>query len=411
MQPTNSIIFTPCKIGPIELRNRTIRSAAFENMCKDNIPSQQLFDYHTAVARGGVGMTTIAYASVNRSGVSFNGQLWMREEIVPELKKLTDAIHNEGAKASIQLGHCGNMTHRSTCGCKPMGASSGFNLYSPTFVREMTEYEILDTVRDFGKAVNLAREAGFDCVEIHAGHGYLISQFLSPYTNHRTDIWGGTLEHRMRFMKLVIREVMDAALDDMAVVVKLNMFDGMKKGIQVDEAILIAKELEKLGVHAIVLSAGFVSKAPMEVMRGAMPIKTMAYYMNMWKFWWLKAGLHIAGRMMVPTVPFKEAYFLETAKKFRENLNIPLIYVGGMISKDKMEEVLNSGFVAFQMARALINDTDFVNKLKNGELTRSNCKHSNYCIARMYSEDMRCHHCVDNMPDKLKKEIERLENK
>lgn len=411
MSTTNSIIFTPCKIGPIELRNRTIRSAAFENMCKDNSPSQQLFDYHTAVARGGVGMTTIAYASVNRSGVSFNGQLWMRDEIVPELKKLTDAIHNEGAKASIQLGHCGNMTHRSTCGCKPMGASSGFNLYSPTFVRGMTEYEILDTVRDFGKAVNLAREAGFDCVEIHAGHGYLISQFLSPYTNHRTDIWGGNLENRMRFMKLVIREVMDAALDDMAVVVKLNMFDGMKKGIQVDEAILIAKELEKLGIHAIVLSAGFVSKAPMEVMRGAMPIKTMAYYMNMWKFWWLKAGLHIAGRMMVPTVPFKEAYFLETAKKFRENLNIPLIYVGGMISKDKMEEVLNSGFVAFQMARALINDTDFVNKLKNGELTRSNCKHSNYCIARMYSEDMRCHHCVDNMPDKLKKEIERLENK
>ena len=117
MQPTDSIIFSPCKIGPIELRNRTIRSAAFENMCKDNSPSQQLFDYHTAVARGGVGMTTVAYASVNRSGVSFDGQLWMREEIVPELKKLTDAVHKEGAKASIQLGHCGNMTHRSTCGC------------------------------------------------------------------------------------------------------------------------------------------------------------------------------------------------------------------------------------------------------------------------------------------------------
>ena len=410
MQPTDSIIFTPCKIGPIELRNRTIRSAAFENMCKDNRPSQQLFDYHTAVARGGVGMTTVAYASVNRSGVSFDGQLWMREEIVPELKKLTDAVHKEGAKASIQLGHCGNMTHRSTCGCKPMGASSGFNLYSPTFVREMTEYEILDTVRDFGKAVNLASEAGFDCVEIHAGHGYLISQFLSPYTNHRHDIWGGNLENRMRFMKFVIREVMDAALDDMAVVVKINMFDGMKKGIHEDEAILIAEELEKLGVHALVLSAGFVSKAPMEVMRGAMPIKTMAYYMNMWKFWWLKAGLHLVGRFIIPSVPFEEAYFLDTAKKFRENLKLPLIYVGGMISKSKMEEVLNSGFVAFQMARALINDTDFVNKLKKGELTKSPCKHSNYCIGRMYSEDMRCHHCVDEMPERLKKEIEKLEN-
>ena len=411
MQSSDSIIFTPCKIGPIELRNRTIRSAAFENMCKDNRPSQQLFDYHTAVARGGVGMTTVAYASVNRSGVSFDGQLWMREEIVAELKELTDAVHDEGAKASIQLGHCGNMTHRSTCGCKPMGASSGFNLYSPTFVREMTEYEILDTVRDFGKAVNLARKAGFDCVEIHAGHGYLISQFLSPYTNHRKDIWGGSLENRMRFMKLVIREVMDAALDDIAVVVKINMFDGMKKGIHEDEAITIAKELEKLGVHALVLSAGFVSKAPMEVMRGAMPIKTMAYYMNMWKFWWLKLGLRIVGRIVVPTVPYKDAYFYETAMKFRENLSVPLIYVGGMVAKDDMEKVLNSDFVAFQMARALINDTDFVNKLKNGELTKSPCKHSNYCIGRMYSEDMRCHHCVDKMPNRLKREIKKLEGK
>ncbi|MBE6335954.1 MAG: NADH:flavin oxidoreductase [Lentimicrobiaceae bacterium] len=411
MQPTDSIIFTPCKIGPIELRNRTIRSAAFENMCKDNSPSQQLFDYHTAVARGGVGMTTVAYASVNRSGVSFDGQLWMREEIVPELKKLTDAVHNEGAKAAIQLGHCGNMTHRSTCGCKPMGASSGFNLYSPTFVREMDEYEILDLVRDFGKAVNLARQAGFDCVEIHAGHGYLISQFLSPYTNHRHDIWGGNLENRMRFMKFVIREVMDAALDDMAVVVKINMFDGVKNGVDTDEALIIAKELEKLGVHALVLSAGFVSKAPMEVMRGEMPIKTMAYYMNMRKFWWLKLGLRLVGKLIVPPVPYKDAYFLETAMKFRENLKLPLIYVGGMVALDDMEKVVNSGFVAFQMARALINDTDFVNKLQKGELTKSPCKHSNYCIGRMYSEDMRCHHCVDEMPKRLKKEVEKLEKK
>ena len=132
-------VFTPCQIGPITLRNRTIRSAAFENMCPGNRPSQMLFDYHTAVARGGIGMTTVAYAAVSRSGLSFDGQLWMRPEIVPDLKRLTDAIHAEGAKASIQLGHCGNMTHRATCGQKPVGASSGFNLYSPTFVRGLRE--------------------------------------------------------------------------------------------------------------------------------------------------------------------------------------------------------------------------------------------------------------------------------
>ena len=123
---TESILFTPCQIGPITLRNRTIRSAAFENMCYHNKPSADLFDYHLSVAKGGIGMTTIAYASVNRSGVSFAGQLWMREEIIPELKKLTDVIHAEGAKASIQLGHCGNMTHSYTCGQIPVGASGGF---------------------------------------------------------------------------------------------------------------------------------------------------------------------------------------------------------------------------------------------------------------------------------------------
>ena len=165
-----SKLFTPYKLGPIELRNRTIRSAAFENMAYGNRPSQDLYDYHTAVARGGVGMTTVAYCAVHKSGVSFDGQLWMREEIIPELKRLTDGIHAEGAKASIQLGHCGNMTHRHTCGCMPVGASGGFNLYSPTFVRALKEHEIEELVRDFGRAVNMCREAGFDCVEIHAGH-------------------------------------------------------------------------------------------------------------------------------------------------------------------------------------------------------------------------------------------------
>lgn len=404
-----SEIFTPCTIGPITLRNRTIRSAAFENMCYGNRPSQDLFNYHTAVARGGIGMTTVAYASVNRSGVSFDGQLWMREEIIPALKELTDAIHAEGAKASIQLGHCGNMTHFYTCGGIPVGASTGFNLYSPTFVRALKKKEILALVEDFGKAVDLARKAGFDCVEIHAGHGYLISQFLSPYSNHRRDEYGGPLENRMLFMRQVITKVMEVAGNDMAVVVKTNMYDGFRSGMQVPECIEVAKELERLGVHALVLTAGFVSKAPMEVMHGAMPLKAMAYYMNPWRFWWLKLGLKFFGRMMVPTVPFKEAYFLDTAKQFRKELKMPLIYVGGLVSKEKMEEALGEGFVALQMARALVNDTDFVNKLRSGETTRSACKHSNYCIGRMYTLEMKCHHCVENLPKKLQKEIDDLE--
>lgn len=404
-----SQIFTSCHIGPVTLRNRVIRSAAFENMAYGNSPSRDLFNYHTAVARGGVGMTTVAYAAVSRSGLSFNGQLWIREEIVPELRKLTDAIHAEGAKASIQLGHCGNMTHRATCGCTPVGASGGFNLYSPTFVRKLRREEIYDLVKDFGHAVGLARQAGFDCVEIHAGHGYLISQFLSPYTNHRRDEFGGSLENRMRFMRLVMEEVLRVAGDDMGVLVKVNMHDGFRRGMQTEECIKVAQELERLGAHALVLSAGFVSKAPMEVMRGAMPLKTLSHYMDMKSFWWLKAMLALIGRVMIPTVPYKEAYFLEEAKKFRAALKMPLVYVGGMVSKEKMEEVLSSGFEALQMARALIRDTDFVNKLKSGETACSGCGHSNYCIGRMYTLEMKCHSCVENLPARLQKEIDRAE--
>ena len=406
----SDIFFTPCELGPITLRNRSIRSAAFENMCIENKPSQALFDYHWQVAKGGIGMTTLAYAAVNRSGLSFKGQLWMREEIVPELKKITDTIHQEGAKVSIQLGHCGNMTHYYTCGQIPVGASTGFNLYSPTIVRALKIREIEAIVNDFGRAVHLSRQAGFDCVEIHTGHGYLISQFLSPYANKRKDKYGGSLENRMRFMKMVIAEVMQAAGDDMAVVVKTNMYDGFKSGMQIDDCIAVAKELEKMKVHALVLSAGFVSRAPMAVMHGAMPIKTMAYYMDTLKFWWLKLGLRMIGKWMVPEVPFKEAYFLEDAKKFREALKLPLIYVGGLVSRAKIEEVLSAGFDFVQIGRALIHDTQFINNLKNGA-ERCDCKHSNYCIARMYTLDMKCHHCVDDLPKKIRKEIEKAEKK
>ena len=411
MQAIESDIFTPVSIGPVTLRNRIIRSAAFENMAYGNRPSKDLMDYHVAVAKGGVGMTTLAYASVNRSGLSFDGQLWMREEIVPELKEITDAVHAQGAKASIQLGHCGNMTHRSTCGCMPVGASGGFNLYSPTFARALREEEIDALVDDFGNAVCLARRAGFDCVEIHAGHGYLISQFLSPYTNHRHDRFGGSLENRMRLMRMVIQRVMKEAGDDMGVLVKMNMHDGFRRGMQRAECLEVARELERLGVHAIVLSAGFVSKAPMEVMRGAMPIRTLAHYMDMKKFWWLKAMVRLFGHVIIPTVPYKDAYFLEDALEFRKELSLPLVYVGGMVSRESIEKVLGCGFAAVQMARALVRDTDFVNKLKSGEVDRSECRHSNYCIGRMYTLEMKCNRCAGELPPALRREIDKAEER
>ena len=403
-----SKLFTESSIGPITLRNRTIRSAAFESMCPGNAPSQQLLDYHRSVAAGGVGMTTVAYAAVAQSGLSFDRQLWMRKEIVPGLRKLTDSVHKEGAAASIQLGHCGNMSHKKICGETPVGASSGFNLYSPTFVRGLRKDELRVMAKAYGNAVRLARESGFDAVEIHAGHGYLISQFLSPYTNHRKDEYGGSLDNRMHFMDEVMAEVMKVAGNDMAVLVKMNMRDGFKGGMDIEESLQVAHRLVNDGAQALVLSGGFVSKAPMYVMRGAMPIKAMTHYMDCW---WLKWGVRMAGHLMIPTVPFKEAYFLDDAMLFRKEIkNIPLVYVGGLISREKIEDVLDKGFEFVQMGRALLNEPGFVNRMKLNVNARCTCKHSNYCIARMYSIDMACHQrLTEDLPKCLQKEIEELE--
>lgn len=402
-------IFEQAQIGPLTLRNRTIRSAAFESMCPGHEPSQQLYDYHTSVARGGVGMTTVAYAAVTESGLSFDRQLVMRPEIIPGLRRLTDGIHSEDAAAGIQLGHCGNMSHKDICGCIPVGACTGFNLYSPTLVRGLRKEELPVLAKQFGNAVNLAREAGFDSVEIHCGHGYLIDQFLNTYFNHRKDEYGGSLENRMRFMTMCIEEVMKAAKDDMAVIVKMNMRDGLKHpGTTLDESLQIAKRLQELGVHAIVLSGGLVSATPMYVMRGEMPIKTMTHYMDKW---WLKYGVRACGKMMVPTVPYEEAFFLEDALKFRQALpDMKFIYVGGLVAGDKINEVLSHGFEAVQMARSLLNEPDFVNRLKNDPHHRCGCGHSNYCIGRMYTLDMACHkHLEEPLPMSLQKEIERIE--
>ncbi|MDE6811685.1 MAG: NADH:flavin oxidoreductase [Muribaculaceae bacterium] len=404
------MLFTPASIGPVTLRNRTIRSAAFEGMGRNNNPTPQLRDYHFSVAEGGVGMTTLAYAGICRSALSFDSQLWLRREIIGDLREITDGIHDRGAKASIQIGHCGNMTHIRTAGGIPVAPNTGFNLYSPTICRGLRKDELKGLARQFGEAVDTARDAGFDCVEVHAGHGYLISQFLSPYTNRRRDEFGGSLENRMHFMHLCLEEVMKHAGNDMGVLVKTNMRDGFKGGLEIEDCLTVARAIEEHGVHAMVLSGGFVSRAPMYVMRGEMPIYTMTHYM---KQLWLKYGVRMMGRMMIRPERFEPLYFLEDARKFRDALKLPLVYVGGVIDRQGADKVMDEGFEFVQMGRALLNEPDFVNRMKEDAKHRCGCDHVNYCIARMYSKDMACHKHLapDELPKGVVREIEKIKSR
>jgi 2,4-dienoyl-CoA reductase-like NADH-dependent reductase (Old Yellow Enzyme family) len=253
-------------------------------------------------------------------------------------------------------------------------------------------------------------------VEIHAGHAYLISQFISPRTNHRHDQYGGSFENRVRFMNEILDEVMAHAGDDMAVVVKTNMWDDCWHGSDIEEGIRIAKEIAKHKVHGIVLSGGTVSRSPMTILGGAMPYKTLAHYMPTKSFWWLKAALNFPGvhQIMLPTQPFRELYFMDKAKRFLNEIkDVPLIYVGGVQSGDNCQTIMDEGFELFQLAHVLIKDPEFVHHVQADEHYHAGCGRSNYCVGRMYSLNMKCHQCVERdgetIAPRIRKEIAELE--
>lgn len=392
-------LFEPVQLGPLTLKNRTIRAAAFEGMSPGHEVSDALVAYHRSVAEGGVGMSTVAYAAVEQRGLAFPHQLWLRPQAVPGLRRLTDAVHAAGAQVSIQLGHCGNMAaNGAVAGGRALAPSAKFNLYGPTWPKAMSADEIKRVTGAFGDAVRLARDAGFDAVEVHAGHGYLISQFLSPSTNRRKDAYGGALEGRMRFMREAMAEVKKAAGSSVAVLVKMNTRDGFPGGMELDEAVQVARTLEQDGADALILSGGFVSRSPMYIMRGPMPTKVMGKLMPQW---WMRAFLGAFGEWLIPPVPYADHYFLEDAKVIRKEVKLPLVYVGGVASQAAADTVLASGFEAIALARALIREPDFVNRLQREQAgsrlegktadSPSLCDHCNYCAARIYTTNMACH--------------------
>lgn len=394
-------LFTPGKIGPIKLRNRAIRSAAFEGMCPDGIPSRSLIDYHRSVAAGGVGMTTVAYVSVVNGGRTFSHQAYMHPGVIPHFKKLTDAVHAEGALASVQLGHAGNMGDSKVSGERAVAPSSVFTLFGLTLPRKMSEAYIEAMIDAHGDAVRMAREAGFDAVEIHAGHGYLISQFLSPYTNRRKDHWGGSFDNRTRFLKRIMDAAREAAGGKMALIVKMNMEDGFSRGMQKKEGIMVARLLEDYGADALVLSGGFVSQTPFFMMKGMTPHRDL---ISRQTDLLIKTGMIFFSRIMLKQYPYRELYFLEDALKVRESVSLPLVYVGGAVSLDGIERALGAGFDFVQMARPLLCEPDFINRIRRDPGHVSFCKTCggdgpcNTCVATMYQGEAECPYAGGKTP-------------
>ncbi len=379
--------FQPATLGPLRLRNRILKAATFEGRMPRGAVTPELIDFHVAVARGGAALTTVAYGAVSKGGRVSRNTLVFDDDLTADLATLTDAVHAEGALVSAQLGHAGLVAQDQSKRHPSMAPSGRFSAPAKGWVKAATPAQLTEVVADFARATRVAAEAGFDAVEVHLGHNYLLSSFLSPNLNHRHDELGGSVENRARFPRRVLEAVRKAAPDSMAVTAKFNMADGVDGGLWLDESLPIARLLEADGhLDALVLTGGSSLLNGMYFFRGDVPLDEFAAAQPRL----VGLGIKMFGHRIFPELPFEEAFFLPFARQFRDALDLPLVLLGGINELATIEGALGEGFEFVAMARALLRDPDLPNKLATGRATAGLCVHCNKCLPTIY----RGTHCV-----------------
>jgi len=373
--------FAPTRLGPLTLRNRIVKAATFEGVMPRGAMTDELIDFHRRVARGGAAMTTVAYCAVSPGGRVHRNTLVMRDEIVGDLRRLTGAVHDEGAAIAAQLGHAGLVANPRSNGRPTLAPSTRFSAPAMGVVRAATPAQLDGVVEDFARAATVAVAAGFDAVELHLGHGYLLSSFLSPNLNHRRDGYGGSIENRARLARRVVEAVRRAVGDRVAVIAKFNMDDGVPGGLWLDDSLAIAALLEQDGyLDALELTGGSSLQNGMYFFRGDVPLAEFAAAQPRVVGW----GLRLFGRRIFPTYPFEEAFFLPLARQFRQALSMPLILLGGINRLDTIEGALAEGFDLVAMARALLREPDLVEAMRTEHRATGLCIHCNRCLPTIY---------------------------
>ncbi|MEU2003736.1 4,4'-dithiodibutanoate disulfide reductase [Rhodococcus sp. NPDC019627] len=375
-------IWEPARLGPLTLRNRIMKAATFEGVMPRGQVTDKLVEFHAEVARGGAALTTVAYCAVSPGGRVHANTLVLDKASVPGLRRLTDAVHAEGALVSAQIGHAGLVANTLSNRTKTLAPSTRLSPPAMGLVRGATHTELDQVVADFENAARAAVDAGFDAIEVHLGHNYLLSSFMSPNLNKRTDEYGGSPERRAAFPRRVVERIRRAVGDTIAVTAKFNMTDGVPKGLWLDESLRIARLLERDGhLDALQLTGGSSLLNGMYFFRGEVPMaefvasqpKLVGY------------GLKLYGPRIFPTYPFEEAFFLPMARQFREALSMPLILLGGINRLDTIDTALGEGFEFVAMARALLRDPDLVNKFRDQHVAEGLCIHCNKCMPTIYT--------------------------
>ncbi|KAA0114638.1 NADH:flavin oxidoreductase [Mycolicibacterium sp. P9-22] len=380
--------FAQAHLGAVKLRNRVIKAATSEGRSPDGLVTDDLVAFHRSFAEGGVGMTTVAYCCVSAEAASAPGQIVMNTAALPGLRKLTDAVHAAGAAISAQLGHAGVVAHKQLSGVTPLAPSRFLNPASMAYCRMITRTEIHEVVDQFGAAAQIAVDSGFDAVELHFGHLYLPSSFLSPLINRRRDEYGGDIDNRSRFVREIARKVRDTVGDRIAVIAKLDMDDGLPGSIWIDESLRTAQLLDTdQTLDAIELTQGSSVFKPMYLFRGDVPVKEFARIMPAH----MRLPLRMMGKWALGQYPYRDLYMLDAARQFVPVMrHTQLVLLGGITGRDHVETAMSEGFSFVAMGRALLREPDLIRRMQVDPDTRSRCNHNNKCMVTVYGRT----HCV-----------------
>lgn len=392
---------SPATLGRLELPNRIIKAATFEGKTPNGQITPEFAEFHQAVCEGGVGMTTLAYCATEPDGRMHQDMIVMNDSIRQPLSAMIEQLHATGAKVSGQMGHCGHFSKNKNLqrSKRPLGPSGGINnlgmLSGMPFTSAMQEKDIKALVDSYYNAARFMKEVGFDALEIHFGHGYALSQFISPLTNKRNDQYGGSLSNRMRVPLSVLEAVKKAVGDDLPVIGKISMFDAVRGGTRMEDALQVAEMLDHAGIDGIITSAGTSSGNPMPMVRGdSIAPGIIETAPNLFA----KFALKLVAPKMFRDIPYKELFLLDRHKQIRERVkNAKMIYIGGCHKPESLAQAMAEGIDFVQVARALIKDPAFVNNLKlKGTDYRNGCTHCNYCLTSI--ERPGGVHCELNLP-------------
>lgn len=394
---SNSLLFEPIRFNRLRLKNRLVRSATHEGMADDDgFPTETLSKLYGRLARGGVGLIITGFASVAKDGIGYMpGMNGIHTDAhIAAYRKLVAHVHEGGARIAMQIAHAGRQTTAAVIGTRPMAPSAVKDTSIFVRPRAMTEADIERVIEAFGQAARRVREGGFDAVQLHAAHGFLLSSFLCPHTNRRSDQWGGSVANRMRIIGRVYRRCRELVGADYPILIKISATDAMKNGLTLEDSQVMARLMDEMGFDGIEVSCG-IGEDGGSTIRGDLPVDVVLDHWDMYrrKNWLFKFIMRRWGNKLKPPVPFTENYNLASARAIKQVVKVPVLAVGGFVRPAAMEAAIrNGGADGIALCRPLIAEPTFPLKIANNDADVSRCIQCNLCLFYAAVAPLKCYH-------------------